>query len=228
MTDEALQAQDESRISRRNALKAAVGVGVGAMAWTGPQITAFGATPAYAAACTNFTFKFVITDMNTNSSGSCSTFEYTNGPIVDNAIKDYLGLKNNDVSPYRTSLPNGQFVSCATTETCNDYVFTFPEGDECRVSIRIYFTSQVGNNPPEDASQFWGTSHSVSSDPDNFIGTANGESRMEICFPKFTGANPVPTPPPPNDGSLRWGIWFECFRDGDAACLDQFRPPPPD
>lgn len=52
MTNETLETQDESRISRRNALKAAVGVGVGAVAWSGPQITSFGATPAYAAGCT--------------------------------------------------------------------------------------------------------------------------------------------------------------------------------
>jgi len=203
MTNEALETQDESRISRRNALKAAVGVGVGAVAWTGPTITSIRGTPAYAVACTNFTFKFVITDMNTSSASDCSTFTYVNGPIVDNAIKDYLGLKNNDTSPYRTDLPNGQFVSCADNTTCNDYNFTFPEGDTCKVTIKVYFTSEVGNNPPEDATGFRGEAVSQ-----------GGTSPIDICFPKYTGPMPIA------DSSLRWGIWFECFRDGDAACLD--------
>ena len=35
-------------LSRRNALKAGVAVGVGAIAWSGPTITSLGGTPVYA------------------------------------------------------------------------------------------------------------------------------------------------------------------------------------
>jgi hypothetical protein len=75
MTDQTIETSDESRISRRNALKAAVGAGVGAVAWTGPKITAFGATPAYAAGCTFVeTFDFYGGYQPTNSRSDCQTF----------------------------------------------------------------------------------------------------------------------------------------------------------
>lgn len=76
MTNEALETQDESRISRRNALKAAVGVGVGAVAWTGPQITSFGATPAYAEACTFAVFFELTPDRNTDQTTNCTHWRY--------------------------------------------------------------------------------------------------------------------------------------------------------
>ena len=47
------QAPDSpSGSSRRAALKAGVGVGVGLVAWSGPTITSLGGTPAYALGCT--------------------------------------------------------------------------------------------------------------------------------------------------------------------------------
>ena len=44
--------ESPSGSSRRAALKAGVGVGVGLIAWSGPTITSLGGTPAYAAGCT--------------------------------------------------------------------------------------------------------------------------------------------------------------------------------
>lgn len=43
--------QTSSALTRRNAIKAAAAVGVGAAAWTGPKIGVFGASPAYAGVC---------------------------------------------------------------------------------------------------------------------------------------------------------------------------------
>ena len=57
--------------SRRAALKAGVGVGVGLIAWSGPTITSLGGTPAYAAGCT-FVQQFTLADCrNTTSRRSC-------------------------------------------------------------------------------------------------------------------------------------------------------------
>jgi len=73
MSDQTIENADVSRISRRSALKAGVGVGVGAVAWTGPQITSFGATPAYATGCTFVeTFDFYGGWKATNQRSNCN------------------------------------------------------------------------------------------------------------------------------------------------------------
>ncbi len=202
MADETSVTPDESRMSRRTALKAAIGVGVGAVAWTGPTITSMAGTPAYAEACTNFTFKFVLTDMATNSSNGCDTVSFQNSPQVDSAIENYFGLSGNETAPYYTDFPNGQLVGCADSETCDDYSFSFPDSDTCTVTIRMYFTSEVGNNPPADASGFVGES------------TNTGTDGMDICFPEYTGGLDRL-----DDKSLRWGIWIECFKSSQTQCL---------
>ena len=46
------EASASATISRRTALKAGVGAGVGLAAWSGPTITSLGGTPAYALGCT--------------------------------------------------------------------------------------------------------------------------------------------------------------------------------
>ena len=49
---EGVEPEEKSGLSRRNALKAGVAVGVGAVAWSGVSITSLGGTPAYAQAVT--------------------------------------------------------------------------------------------------------------------------------------------------------------------------------
>lgn len=66
--DNEMNEQDSTlggRQSRRTALKAGVAVGVGALAWGGPQIGPLGVTPAYATHCTAPLFGFFIGCNNT-------------------------------------------------------------------------------------------------------------------------------------------------------------------
>ena len=60
---EGTEAATESGLSRRNALRAGVAVGVGAVAWSGVTITSLGGTPAYA----QTTSGVIIVDLNANS-----------------------------------------------------------------------------------------------------------------------------------------------------------------
>ena len=71
MADETPVTPDESRLSRRTALKAAIGVGVGAVAWSGPTITSMAGTPAYATACTFAVEFFLANDRNTDQANEC-------------------------------------------------------------------------------------------------------------------------------------------------------------
>ena len=61
-----------SGFSRRNALKAGIGVGVGIAAWSGPTITSLGGTPVYASHCT-FAIDRSISgnDRNTSQANEC-------------------------------------------------------------------------------------------------------------------------------------------------------------
>lgn len=131
MTDQPIETADESRISRRSALKAAVGAGVGAVAWTGPQITSFGATPAYAQGCTGFTVDEFADDRNTNQ-GSCTGKKFR--------YQDDSGI----------TLPTNYTWDWTTLE-CPDNVvnFDYPDGITCSVDIYLY-RSEGGAGQYED------------------------------------------------------------------------------
>jgi hypothetical protein len=62
--------------SRRAALKAGVGVGVGVLAWSGPTITSLGGTPAYAQGCTFVQLFRLAECRNTTGSAACSGLAY--------------------------------------------------------------------------------------------------------------------------------------------------------
>lgn len=190
MTEEALETQDESRISRRNALKAAVGAGVGAVAWTGPQITAFGATPAYASGCTNFTFSLTLTDLNTNASTCDSPWQMFQNPSIDSKIKD---------PRYSTDMGNGQTGVCNDPPDETRYNFLFPEDETCTVTIRMYYSSDAQGNP---IPPWAGEAES----------TGSGGS-TPIVWPGYD----LPQDTIDNN-SLRWAIWIECFKTVDTHC----------
>jgi hypothetical protein len=117
-----LQDNGSGGLSRRAALKAGVGVGVGVVAWSGPTITSLGATPAYAAGCT-----FVV---NIDLSGgcrntdqrSCAAFGYH--PLKDTGLPSGYSLTNN--------VPEG---TCCTENWTP--VLHFPDGMQCAVTLEF-------------------------------------------------------------------------------------------
>lgn len=83
-------------VDRRQLLKGAAAVGVGAAAWAVPNITSMGGTPAYADSCTAGSTLFPI--CQTNTSCSCESTEAFKAGGVDYAIGtkvlDYKPCKN--------------------------------------------------------------------------------------------------------------------------------------
>lgn len=109
-------------VSRRAALKAGVGLGVGAIAWSGPTITSLGATPAYAAGCT-----FVV---NIDLSGGCRNTDNQSGCDFG-----YHTLKD-------TGLPSGYSLTNNVPEgTCCSQNWTpvlhFPAGITCAAKVEF-------------------------------------------------------------------------------------------
>jgi hypothetical protein len=138
-------------ISRRNALKAGVAVGVGAVAWAGPTITSMGGTPAYAFTCTNFTLRSFAEDRNTTQ--ACAI----KGSLLEPWQTEYQvvnlpGLTSSySMTPTDTGGPWGRSPSTAK-KGCNvtddkstngvpkqwDATFTFPVTETCEVTVRVH------------------------------------------------------------------------------------------
>lgn len=115
-------------VSRRAALKAGVGVGVGVVAWTGPTITSLGGTPAYAAGCT-----FII---EIDLSGGCRNTDQGNcAKPTPEGVFGYHTLKD-------TGLPTGYSLTNNVAEgTCctagHAPVLHFPAGITCGATLRF-------------------------------------------------------------------------------------------
>jgi len=121
--------ETRSGVSRRAALKAGVGVGVGVAAWTGPTITSFGATPAYAAGCT-FVVNIELQGCRNTDQRSCADFGYHT--LKDTGLPTGYSLLNN--------VPEG---TCCTENFTP--VLHFPDGIECAVSIKFNLPPQCSN-----------------------------------------------------------------------------------
>jgi hypothetical protein len=127
MSEEAASTTDESRSSsRRTALKAGVGVGVGLLAWSGPTITSLGGTPAYAVGCTFAT--------NVNLTGGCRNTDQAECGGDGSTIAYH---------PITPTLPPGYSVSTNIgNQFCNGVAgptvtVTYPAGITCTVTMRI-------------------------------------------------------------------------------------------
>jgi hypothetical protein len=201
MTDKTIEASDESRISRRNALKAAAAAGVGAMAWTGPQITAFGATPAYAAACTAFTVDEYIDGRNTNQGNNrnCSSaaFTYQADPFGGQLPAATGGKVSWN---WATGGPNTQVCPGTTvTLTINDSELT------CWVELWLY----------QSASGF-----------DDYyayhlFGPSTGT--VPVLLPDGTDPGDDPTPPgEPHFPNTNFAIQVRCIDKDRTECFPQF------
>lgn len=204
MTDQAIDAAETSRISRRNALKAAAAVGVGTVAWSGPQITAFGATPAYADGCTGFTVNQFTNDRNTNQGGGCVPFRYQDDP-------DEPGPNNNLIA-----FPPSYFWDWDQRECPgNEIKFSFPENITCRVTIYHHDS----NRPYTE----WFSRFRFQAD-----GTA-ADNDLVFALP---GA-PVQRPEYFNNYSqARFSVQVQCLPTSQKGCWDEdndgvvFYPPP--
>jgi hypothetical protein len=121
---EGIEPAEKSGLSRRNALKAGVAVGVGAAAWSGVSITSLGGTPAYAAGCTTAR-TFTLNDCDSTDSASGTQFRYQGMQ----ATGDPNFFVNNP--PPNTGTP------CETFAALN-VEFVFPAGFECRLVVRFF------------------------------------------------------------------------------------------
>lgn len=120
--------------SRRQALKAGIGVGVGLVAWSGPTITSMGGTPAYAATCTNFTVNQSVIDRNTTQAAPCLA---AGGSLTYQPISLALGA--------------GYSLILFTSARCNDTRYNtqliFPAGQTCQVEIRVNANGNFATGP---------------------------------------------------------------------------------
>ncbi len=111
--------------SRRTALKAGVGLGVGAVAWSGGSITSLGGTPAYASGCTFVLNLELLSCRNTDQGGS-SQFRY-------HQLKDPLETGYDLVNNIAEGTP------CTDNHVTT---FTFPAGITCKVQVKFNRPSQ--------------------------------------------------------------------------------------
>jgi hypothetical protein len=100
---EGVEPEEKSGLSRRNALKAGVAVGVGTVAWSGMTITSLGGTPAYAAGCT-FIHQIDLLGgcRNTDSSSPCPV----NAPAMF-AFRFHDALKQNPAAGFTVENADG-------------------------------------------------------------------------------------------------------------------------
>jgi hypothetical protein len=130
--------QTSGALTRRNAIKAAAAVGVGAAAWTGPNIGVFGAAPAYAGtcspgeeACTNAAQ--VSMQPNCGGNGLDTNYSYSN----------LFGPGNNSLT-----LEGQTYTISAGTGTCTDsnstVIVSGPTSATCRLTL--FFVLQGGPN----------------------------------------------------------------------------------
>lgn len=199
MNEHARDAQDASRISRRNALKGAVAAGVGAVAWTGPQITAFGATPAYAAACTFAEF-FSLSrgDRNSDQSSGCTHWRYheIKVPIaydsrftLNPVIPEDPGVCADDIPTYA---PGGFNLCYSATENL-----------DCFVRVYLYNQNKQGGEDSKGLVY-----------DQTFSFTPSGASEC-VNFQLPTGSS-VSTL---YNSSLRYSVSVSCVTNGDEACF---------
>lgn len=124
-------------LTRRNALKAGVAVGVGAAAWSGVSITSLGGTPAYAAGCTGFE-TFALNKCDSTDSSSSAQFRYQ-------------GMQaTGDPDFFVQNPPPSTGTDCDKFAALN-VEFVFPAGYECRIVTRFFNSGKnVCNKFPDE------------------------------------------------------------------------------
>lgn len=133
--------------SRRHALKVGVGLGVGAIAWTGPTITSVGATPGYAAGCTFAVERVLSDDRNTDQSDGCvdlGGFGYHETDLV-NFPTGYYMVNPNDL-PGDTN-PGWNSQVCSTDTDPYELTLFWPkEGNlNCAIVVEFFLPNDPQN-----------------------------------------------------------------------------------
>jgi hypothetical protein len=208
MTDTTQDELAQSGISRRRALQAGIGAGIGAVAWSGATITSMGGTPAYAAQCTFVVSFFLENDRNTDQSDECTSLE-----VYGEFGYHPLNLNHTNQNPKGPLPPDFNVTQLvATPRLCNDEqrcaTLTFPSTLTCSVTVRVH-----------DPGDF------ASPGPWYYNGATTGVSPLNFCLPTYTEVQAyVATPPvtkPAQFGSqARYSIEVRCLTTGaDPACF---------
>lgn len=129
---------NDAGTSRRTALKAGIGVGVGLTAWSAPSITALGGTPVYASGCT-FVETFNVTGCRNTTQGSCT------GPFRYQPLSSPGG-------GYTFIQNTGNNVCCDAPG--NKAVLQMPSGIECAATVSLYLGNNCGTIAPFDTESY--------------------------------------------------------------------------
>jgi hypothetical protein len=150
---EIAEPKDERGLSRRNALKAGVAVGVGVAAWSGASITSLGGTPAYAQGCTAVTLLNLSGKCrNTDQASNCNTgvpFRYH----TLNSVSLPFILENNP--------PEG---TCCDTPTGEPILHWLTSNLTCVAHTEVWAGLQACKDRGPGLPEFQGT----------FVGTISG------------------------------------------------------
>jgi hypothetical protein len=210
MTDTTHDELNEAGISRRRALQAGVGAGIGLVAWSGPTITSMGGTPAYAASCTFAVSFFLENDRNTDQSAGC-----TPGVEYGDFGWHHFNLNHTDENPKGPLPPefDSTQLEPANAQVCNDTehcaTLTFPSSLTCEVTVRVHDPQKFAYPGP------W-----------YFNEDTIGVSPLEFCLPTYTEiaawTPPAGVTKPAAFGSeARYSIQVRCLTTGyDPSCFN--------
>jgi hypothetical protein len=193
-----IESDASGSFSRRNALKAGVAVGVGAVAWSGATITSLGGTPAFAVAgCTG-----VIT---IDLSGGCQNTDQSSGCSPAGEFR-YHTLHT--VSPPFSLANNPAEGTCCQTVAANKPVLSWTTPNlTCTAHVELWDggLSKCRNS----------TGTLLVNDHQTTVGGPGGGSVTinMTCF-QFTNGNKTP------GGDTFWKIYANCASNGaPESCL---------
>lgn len=200
---------EDQRWTRRHALKAGVGVGVAAAAWTGPSITSVGAAPGYAAGCTFAREVVLADDRNTDQSEGCVSqggFGYHPTDLT-NLPAGYTILNLEDPPG-----PGWNSQVCSTVSDPYDLQLIYPKSDNLNCAIVVEFFLPAGPKPRPAMFTF----DFQDSSPDSYNDThyvLNWHLPTAQDVLTETGGVPV-------DSSTRYRVILRCVTPGLEWCFD--------
>lgn len=211
--DSETSSDPRERWTRRQALKTGVGLGVGAIAWTGPTITSVGATPGYAAGCTFAVERVLADDRNTDQGASCvklGGFGYHDTDLV-NFPTGYYMVNPND--PVGDTNPGWNSKVCSTNTDPYELFLYWPKAGNlnCAVVVEFFlpntpeitlYSFEYYNPVPLSANdnEYWLKWHLPT-------GEEVQEALTELSLPEF-------------DPQTRYRVVLRCVTQGLEWCFD--------